>query len=336
MSGPRTKYWTSTIIPHPGIALYDSSTEFTDDDNVLGNYIDFPAVWDADKMTYLIMGREYAPTTGTEHYQSFIIFKEVQRLAAVKKVLGGNYHCEPMAKGATPLDNVRYCSKGRAASGRDEPIEPQVVTFGFLPDFAPGKRNDIARVQEAVEAGASMEELVTGELGSTVARVMPYTRTLLAVAASKRARSALETQFDAAVLQPWQAELEAYISGPVDPRKIKWFRDLAGGKGKSWLASYFVFKYNAEIFTSAKVADIAHAYKLGKIVIFDLCRSEGSTDGINEIYKAIEYFKNGRIFSPKYDSVNKFFPVPHVIVFANFDPDTSRLSEDRWDIIHMD
>ena len=50
----------------------------------------------------------------------------------------------------------------------------------------------------------------------------------------------------------------------------------------------------------------------------------------------MECFKNGKIFSPKYNSRRKRFDRAKVIVFANFMSDRSALIADRWDIINMD
>ena len=63
-------------------------------------------------------------------------------------------------------------------------------------------------------------------------------------------------------------------------------------------------------------------------VIFDLSRTQ--VDKIDHIYDLMESFKNGHIFSPKYDSVVKTFSPTHVVVFVNFIPDHTKLSQDHW------
>ncbi len=103
--------------------------------------------------------------------------------------------------------------------------------------------------------------------------------------------------------------------------------DESGNQGKSWMASY-LSTIGAFIVTNGKMADIAHAYNHEKIVIFDLARTQA--DKLDHVYQLMESFKNGRIFSPKYESVVKTFSPCHVIAFANFIPDHSKLSQDRW------
>lgn len=46
----------------------------------------------------------------------------------------------------------------------------------------------------------------------------------------------------------------------------------------------------------------------------------------------METIKNGIMFSSKYDSTMKVYDHPHVVVMAHGLPDTSKLSQDRWDI----
>jgi len=92
--------------------------------------------------------------------------------------------------------------------------------------------------------------------------------------------------------------------------------------------------HKAIVFTHGKVADLAHAYKYEPVVVFDLSRTQA--DKLDAVYMAIENFKNGRIFSPKYDSHNKVFASTHVVVFANYPPDRSKLSEDRWKVVELE
>ena len=69
-------------------------------------------------------------------------------------------------------------------------------------------------------------------------------------------------------------------------------------------------------------------------MIFDIPRSK--SDYMEHLYPVLEQFKNGQFFSGKYESKARLFPKPHVIVFANFAPETDKLSMDRWDIIPLE
>ena len=96
------------------------------------------------------------------------------------------------------------------------------------------------------------------------------------------------------------------------------------------MSGYLQTHHNAFIVSGGKVADIAHVYNEEPIVIFDLPRT--MADHCDHIYSMIEKFKDGCIFSVKYESRTKVFDVPHVIVFANFEPDLSKLSNDRCQV----
>lgn len=135
------------------------------------------------------------------------------------------------------------------------------------------------------------------------------------------------------VLEPrgWQLQVMRIIADAPHPRQIHWFWEESGNVGKSTLCKYLVVKRNA-ILVSGKSADVAHALskRAGDIdlVIVDVPRV--SQDYIN--YQIIESVKNGLLFSGKYDSAQVVFDIPHVIVFANCEPDRSKLSADRWDV----
>lgn len=143
----------------------------------------------------------------------------------------------------------------------------------------------------------------------------------------KRARIALVEDVE---LKQWQRRaIDRLLE--QDDRKILWIWESEGGIGKTFLAKYLAFKHNAFICTNGKISDIAQAFKSQEIVAMDFTRDY--EDKIN--YSVLESFKNGFIFSPKYDSQVKHFTPCKVIVFANFAPNESKLSLDRWDIVNI-
>lgn len=127
----------------------------------------------------------------------------------------------------------------------------------------------------------------------------------------------------------WQRELEARLRGPVDPRRIIWFRDLKGGEGKTQFALYAFDELGAFICQNGASRDIAHMYPEGcRIVIFDVERSFAGHFN----YGILERIKNGYLMSTKYEGAIKRFDAPHIVVFANEWPQFTALSADRWDL----
>lgn len=116
-----------------------------------------------------------------------------------------------------------------------------------------------------------------------------------------------------------------------DDRKIFWFWEPNGNVGKTALAKHLCFYFGA-IMVGGKEADMkfAIAERLDKghavpIVIVDITRSLEHYVS----YSGIEAIKNGFFFTSKYKSGQVLFDPPHVIVFANFEPEQFKLSEDR-------
>lgn len=132
-------------------------------------------------------------------------------------------------------------------------------------------------------------------------------------------------------MRNWQHDLLVKLAEPPHPREVLWYYDERGNTGKSWFAKYLVANYDADYYSGGKATDIVHACNGARIQVFDFTRSnEGFVS-----YDAIERLKNGLVFSPKYDSQKKVFDIPHVLIFANFPPEKSKLSEDRWNITHI-
>ena len=62
-------------------------------------------------------------------------------------------------------------------------------------------------------------------------------------------------------------------------------------------------------------------------LIFDLPRDDKTIS-----YSLLEELKDGFIFSGKYEGGIREIAIPHIIVMANYLPDTTKLSLDRWKI----
>lgn len=141
-------------------------------------------------------------------------------------------------------------------------------------------------------------------------------------------------------LNDWQIEIMNILKEKPDKRKIYWYVDKIGGKGKTTFSKWLILKNkkNNTYLTSSKCSDIKYSiashiktHKKLKCVIFDYARTnEGYIS-----YEAIEVVKNGIFFSNKYESSMCTFNVPHIIIFANFEPDIYKLSQDRWIIKHI-
>lgn len=242
----------------------------------------------------------------TPHYQGYVIFSSAQRLSALKKLIP-SAHWEP--RRGSHEQAMEYCRK--------EPrLEPTVI---HNMESHQGKRNDLADARESLLGKRSYQEICMDPSLDTVRARYPQwvKETYNAI------RSVVEPMEDV-ILRPWQSALMETLSVSPDSRSIHWVHDN-GNTGKSYMASYLVRNHNAFLSSGGKLSDIALAYDYQPIVVFDLARS------LEEFapYQAMENFKDGRIFSSKYESRLKVFSPPHVVVFANFIPQAGKLTEDR-------
>jgi hypothetical protein len=114
-----------------------------------------------------------------------------------------------------------------------------------------------------------------------------------------------------------------------DERTIYWFWEPAGNVGKTAICKYLVVKHNALMLTG-KSNDmynmLAKFPNKRELILVDCPRSQ--QDYIN--YGALEQIKNGLVFSGKYEGAQLVFNCPHVVVFANQEPDFEKMSRDRW------
>ena len=143
----------------------------------------------------------------------------------------------------------------------------------------------------------------------------------------------MESELQRPLVQ-WQQQLLEDVEGPVSTRKIIWICGAAGGEGKSTMAMHLIHQHDA-LMLSGRVQDMAYAYtnQTARVVIFDLPRTmTGEGSFMDHYYSFAEQLKNGCIFSAKYNSGQVVFQRPHVIFFANVEPDMTKWSADRYDV----
>ena len=279
-----------------------------------------------EDVCYVVYGRETCPETGRIHLQGYLQLKTKKRFAQVSAMLDASSETHAFVEKAKGNfnQNFDYCTK-----------EGAWVSWGNPNKGTAGgqntERTDINLVRDMINEGASLEELIAcDEVCGTVARCMPFVRQHIANYKAGRGRAAVRARMVGAELREWQSRLAEVVTLPPSARKVMWYWDGVGNTGKSFMVDYLIAMNDAIVFTHGKVHDIAHAYNGEKIVCFDLARTQ--EEKLDAVYMTLECLKNGRIFSGKYESTTKVFEVPHVIVFANFAPDKTKLSADRWDV----
>lgn len=133
--------------------------------------------------------------------------------------------------------------------------------------------------------------------------------------------------------KPWQTAILDIIKSEPDERTIHWFWERKGCIGKTIFAKHLILAHNA-LLVGGKASDakmaIAQMTVKPKIVLLTIPRC---VEHIS--YTALEEIKDGVFFSAKYESGMVVFDNPHVIIFANREPDKSKLSADRWNVVEI-
>lgn len=133
-------------------------------------------------------------------------------------------------------------------------------------------------------------------------------------------------------LYKWQKDIVEIVKTEPDDRTIYWFWEPKGNTGKTTFMKYLMAKYGA-VPIEGKKNDILYcaAEFESDIYIFDFERSMEEYVS----YAAMEKIKNGAYMCSKYESKPILRNSPHIICFANFEPDKEKLSLDRWIISRL-
>jgi len=294
--------------------------------------------WPLDKLRFIIFQGEIGEETGTPHLQGYVETLNPMGKKELNQLHFGNRARLDAAKGDA-ASNIEYCTKDDTFASE---VAPRVRN-GEPRKHGRGNRSDLDAVQAAIDAGASYDD-ICDEHFSTVARVDRFVKQRLAARDARVQQQQLEDSFKDTVLWTWQSNLLRILQSPVDPRAVMWYWEEQGNKGKSFMARYLATMHGALILEAGRKVDLAHiivtTIPMPRIVIFDLSRTaapsdDGKSSPVDVVYALMESLKNGYIVSTKYESKGLSFPVPHVLVFANFHPDESKMSFDRWMVLKI-
>lgn len=132
-------------------------------------------------------------------------------------------------------------------------------------------------------------------------------------------------------LMPHQQEILDLVLTEPDDRTITWVYNESGKTGKTQLCKLICAKYDGLLIGGSK-ADMTYAVanyidekNPPEIILVDMARCE--RDNID--YAGLEKIKDGIFASTKYKSKMVIFNSPHIVVFANDEPDWSKFTDDR-------
>lgn len=266
--------------------------------------------------SYHVFGFETSET-GTPHLQGHLSFEKRKSLPWLKKNISQRANFSICR--SVPA-SVLYCKKGG-----------DYREFGKSTDVTRGKRNDLEEFKRSVRSGTFDLESIREQHSQVYAR---YPRFCLEYIRDHKPKKAVEQH----ELRDWQSELESKLRSDPCPRTIFFVVDFSGNAGKSWFVDWYVQQHQQSVvILPGKKPDMVYSLAtcgFDPRVIFVDCPRSKQGDFIQ--YDFLEELKNGRVFCSKYESHMMYFDVPHVVVMMNEEPDYSKLSDDRYEVIKLD
>jgi len=260
-------------------------------------------------VVYVVYGREVGPS-GTPHLQGHVSLLCKKRLPFLVKTFGQAH----WTVARSVQCSIDYCRKGGDFTefGSSEAVLSVLGTKGT--------RNDLESFKASVKGGVyDLKELREKHSGC-MARYRNFCRDFV-----NDHRPPLSIPNHS--LHDWQQKLVDIVSEEPDSRTIHFILDESGNRGKSYLCDYLEVHYGAQVMKCGKRDDMAYELQENpKIVCIDVSRSVAEYLNL----QFLEDIKDGRVFSPKYESRTKRFKSPHVLVFMNTEPEFAGLSKDRW------
>lgn len=263
---------------------------------------------------FMVYQEEEGVTRKTKHYQMYIEVKETLRGTAIKKFFP-TAHIEK--RRGSQNQAIAYCQKSESRIGSP-------ITYGK--PSVQGARNDLQELTTILDAHATWTDCIRDKsIHPQLAKYGSFAKEYFS--SKKSTRAGLIN------LHRWQEDLLEVVNGEPDNRTILWYVDTEGGKGKSEMTKELITQHDAIVLGGRSSTDLyQYAQSKNRIVIWDFPRDMQ----MQEPYDAIEAIKNGYYTSTFRNPMfcQRDYPA-HVIIFANYKPNESKLSADRWKIIEL-
>jgi hypothetical protein len=245
-----------------------------------------------------------------------------------------NHHIQPHEIYKTEIDHAAITTTS---------APPRIPKMRRAPT-PPSKRPTLLLIKDAIEEGASYNDLLKNdEYRAACNKHSRFIKEYIEIVANEKEKSHLtETVYADFKPRHWQQQLLDILTQDPDPRHVHWIWDTEGNTGKSYMAKYLSAIHSATTLNCTKVNDIPYicSTKMSRIIVFDLPRalekkvtgSRKSRAPMDIIYNLMTELKDGHISVTKHRGFTTLCRVPHVVVFANFPPNTDKMSKDKWKI----
>ena len=253
------------------------------------------------------------------------MFAPETHINALKKLIGMRAHIE--AARETELENDKYCRKDGVVAIEKGTMIPEISAKGC-------EAQATETIHKLITLRLKGVSVVTIAASDDVVCYFKYEKMIeKTVREFIQEKNILDLKAEYVNInwRLWQLKLIEYLNKTPDDRKVLWYVDEKGNSGKTFITKYLLTQGDTLRYENGKSADVKYALEGQRNVIFDLSRSQESH--VN--YEVIDSVKNGVVFSTKYESKMKVFTTPHVVIMANFAPDESKMSADRWDIRYL-
>lgn len=277
---------------------------------------------------YLVHAHEEGEN-GTPHLQGYLCMNNPISLNGLKRRLGiQGIHLEP--RRGTHTQARDYCLKtiegddvDLNAEERywfekgDPPMEPGDGDGGWALDYEDASHGDFEAIRLRHPARwAQYRSTFRAHYAETRAET---------VRARVQARDIALLSDDA--LRPWQDELLGILQGEFMDRRIIVVHDVQGNAGKTTFANWYsAVNPKTQVMRAARYIDMAYILdETMEVFMFDVERSCVETD----IWRFVEAIKDGRVFSSKYECIQKRIAPNHCVVFCNHLPPADAWSADR-------